>query len=77
MRIYQQAILVNPHDHRMYLAAGTVLREAKDYRASEAMFRRAAELAPDDVNIQRQLGAVVALNLVYESKEVKFSYEPH
>jgi hypothetical protein len=38
------------------------------------MFRRAAELAPEDVNIQRQLGAVVALNLVYETQEVKFSY---
>ena len=77
MQIYQQAILMAPKDHRSFLAAGTVLREAKDYRGSEAMFRRAAELAPDDVNIQRQLGAVVALNLVYESQEVKFSYGQH
>ena len=77
MQIYQQAILMAPKDHRLFLAAGTVLREAKDYRGSEVMFRRAAELAPDDVNIQRQLGAVVALNLVYESQEVKFSYGQH
>lgn len=77
MQMYQQAIMHSPQDHRPYLAAGAVLREAKDYRASEAMFRRAAELAPGDVNIQRQLGAVAALNLVYESQEVKFSYGQH
>lgn len=77
LQIYQQAIMHSPKDHLPYLAAGAVLREAKDYRGSEAMFRRAAELAPDDVNIQRQLGAVVALNLVYESQEVKFSYGQH
>jgi hypothetical protein len=31
------------------------------------MLRRAAGAAPKDVNIQRQLGAVVALNLVHPS----------
>lgn len=77
MQVFEQAILQSPRDYRPYLAAGTILREAKDYRGSEAMFRRAAELAPGDVNIQRQLGAVVALNLVYESQEVKFSYGQH
>jgi hypothetical protein len=29
------------------------------------LLRRAAQLAPKDVNIHRQLGAVVALNLIH------------
>ena len=42
----------------------------KDYPGAESMMRRAAQLAPHDVNIRRQLGAIVALNLVHNSQEV-------
>ena len=46
------------------------MRELKDYVGAEAMLRRAAELSPQDLNIRRQLGAVIALNLVHNSQEV-------
>jgi len=35
------------------------------------MLRRAATLAPKDLYIQRQLGAVIALTLVHQPQEVK------
>ena len=35
---------------------------------AEMMFKRAANLAPDDLNIYRQLGAVTAVNLVQNRK---------
>jgi hypothetical protein len=35
------------------------------------MLRRASALAPNDLNIHRQLGAVVALNLVHNRAGVK------
>jgi len=34
------------------------------------MLRRAAELAPDDLAIHRQLAALVALNLVHNRRPV-------
>lgn len=69
LRTYQQAIKVCPRDYKPFYQAAAVLREIKDYAGAEAMLRRAAELAPDDLNIRRQLGAVVALNLVHNSQE--------
>ncbi len=46
-----------------------MLKEAKDYTGTEALLRKSAQLAPDDVNIKRQLGAVIALNLVHNAQE--------
>jgi len=70
IHIYQQAIKVSPDDYRPYFNAGLILRESKDYVEAETMLRKAAELAPDNVNIRRQLGAIVALNLVHNSSDV-------
>ena len=70
IQIYQQAIRIAPDDYRSYFNAGLVLRESKDYLEAETMLRIAADLAPDNVNIRRQLGAIVALNLVHNSQEV-------
>ncbi|NMC52010.1 MAG: tetratricopeptide repeat protein [Chloroflexi bacterium] len=67
IQIYQQAIRVSPNDFRSYFNAGLILRESKDYVEAETMLRKAAELSPDNVNIRRQLGAIVALNLVHNS----------
>lgn len=67
IQIYQQAIRVSPNDFRPYFNAGLILRESKDYVEAETMLRKAAELSPDNVNIRRQLGAIVALNLVHNS----------
>lgn len=70
LRIYRQANQVAPDDSRAYYQAGLVLRESKDYLGAEAMLRQAAKLAPDDVGIRRQLGAIIALNLVHHRQEV-------
>jgi Flp pilus assembly protein TadD len=44
------------------------LKDNKDYVAAEAMLRRAAQLAPNEVSVHRLLGAVVALNLVHNRR---------
>jgi tetratricopeptide (TPR) repeat protein len=69
LHTYREAIKVAPEDYRAYYSGGLILRENKDYVGAETMLRRAARLAPNDLNIQRQLGAVVALNLVHNSQE--------
>ncbi len=71
LRIYQQAVLVAPDDSRPYYAAALILRESKDYLGAEAMLRKASKLSPDDLSIRRQLGAIIALNLVHNTQEVK------
>jgi hypothetical protein len=46
-----------------------MLKDAKDYSSAEVMLRKAAAVDPKDVNIKRQLGAVIALNLVHKSQQ--------
>ena len=70
LNAYRQAITVAPHDHRAYYMIGLALKETKDYLGAEKMLRRAADLAPNDVSIHRLLGAVVALNLVHNRREI-------
>ncbi|WP_299028749.1 tetratricopeptide repeat protein [uncultured Thermanaerothrix sp.] len=67
--IYQQALRIAPRDPRVYYEYGLALRDGKDYLAAESMLRRAAQLAPDNLAIKRQLGALVALNLVHQPQE--------
>ncbi len=69
LKVFQSAIQASPEDYRPYYYSGLALRDGKDYQGSETMLRRAAQLAPTDVNIRRQLGAVVALNLVHNCQE--------
>ena len=57
-------------DYRPYYQAAMALKEGKDYLEAESMLRRAAQLAPEDVNVHRLLGAVVALNLVHNRRIV-------
>jgi len=71
LEIYQQAIQINSQDYRPYYYSALVLRDGKDYPGAEVMLRKAAELAPEDVNIRRQLGAIIALNLVHHGQEAK------
>ena len=68
--IYQQAIEMAQEDYRPYYQAAMALKEGKDYLEAESMLRRAAQLAPEDVNVHRLLGAVVALNLVHNRRIV-------
>ena len=69
---YKKAIKSMPNDFRPFYQAGLMLRELRDYLEAETMLRRAADLAPDNLNIRRQLGAVVALNLVHNSREKNY-----
>jgi Flp pilus assembly protein TadD len=69
IRTYQQATLACPQDHRPYFQAGMLLKNGKDFSAAEVMFRHAAELAPNDINIRSQLTALMALNFVHHNQE--------
>ena len=66
IHILRKAIEAFPEDYRSYHAAGNILKEMKDYAGAETMLRRAAELAPGNLAIRRQLGAIIALNLVHQ-----------
>ena len=73
LQVYQKAMKAVPKDYRPFYHSGLILREGKDYHGAETMLRRAAELAPDDLNIRRQLGAVITLNLIHSSQEASSS----
>ena len=75
LQIYKQATAVAPKDPRPYYQAGIALKESKDYLGAETMLRRAAALAPNDLSIHRQLGAVVALNLVHSRRQISTTLE--
>jgi len=67
---FSQAAAVAPLSPAPHFEAGMALKEAKDYAAAEHELRLAAKLAPKDRHIQRQLAAVIALNLVHHRQEV-------
>jgi tetratricopeptide (TPR) repeat protein len=69
LEMYDLAAKIAPRDPRSYHQAANALKEIKDYTGAEARLRRAAELAPEDVAIRRQLGAIIALNLVHRQQE--------
>lgn len=71
LEAFQLAIQIAPRDVNAYVGAASIYRESKDYSTAEEMLRRAAEIDPSNLTIRRQLGAVVALNLVHSSQEVK------
>jgi tetratricopeptide (TPR) repeat protein len=71
LQTYQRAMIAKPVDYRPYYHAGLVLRETKNYAEAESMLRKAVDLNPQDVNIRRQLGAIVALNLVHNKEEAR------
>lgn len=69
MDVIQQAMAAAPGDPRPYALAAAGLKDAKDYVRAESYLRKAANLAPEDVSIRRQLGAMIALNLVHNPVE--------
>jgi tetratricopeptide (TPR) repeat protein len=69
LQIYNQAMEVAPARSEPYFHAGLALKESKDYLGAESMLRKAVDLAPTDLTIHRQLGAVVALNLVHNRRK--------
>ncbi|MGH2582027.1 MAG: tetratricopeptide repeat protein [Anaerolineales bacterium] len=66
---YKQAAERAPHEMKPHWEAGLALKEAKDYAGAEAELRKAAHLAPTDPQVQRQLAAVIALNMVHKTQE--------
>jgi tetratricopeptide (TPR) repeat protein len=71
LKIFEQASIIAPEDPRALFEAGLAFKESKDYKSSETMLRRAVSLAPNDLNIRRQLAAVVALNLVHNPRAAR------
>ena len=65
---FTQATNIAPQNPIPFHKAGVIQKECKDYIAAEAMLRQAVQLAPKDLNIQRQLGAVIALTLIHKPK---------
>jgi tetratricopeptide (TPR) repeat protein len=65
--VYQDAIDALPMDYRPYYFLGLAMKDSKDYLGAEDMLRRAAELSNDDVAVLRQLGAIIAINLVHRA----------
>jgi tetratricopeptide (TPR) repeat protein len=65
LRTYHQAITIAPNDPRPYYQSALIMREGKDYVGAETMLRKASKLSPNDISIRRQLGAIIALNLVH------------
>jgi Flp pilus assembly protein TadD len=70
IQTYQKAIEVAPEDPRPFYQASLACKASRDYPGAEIMLRRAAELAPDDLAIHRQLAALVALNLVHSRRPI-------
>jgi tetratricopeptide (TPR) repeat protein len=71
LRTYEQAITIAPNDPRPYYQSALIMREGKDYIGAETMLRKASKLSPNDLSIRRQLGAIIALNLVHNSQEAQ------
>jgi tetratricopeptide (TPR) repeat protein len=69
LKIYRQAIDKGIKDAQAYVQAGILMRDGKDFQGAENMFRKAAEILPEDLSIKKQLAAVVTLNLVHNSQE--------
>ncbi len=66
---FDKAANIAPDKAQPHVEAAQALKEAKDYGAAEAKLRKAAKLAPKDRVVQRQLAAVIALNLVHEPQD--------
>ena len=67
---YYKCIRTNPNDYRPYYLAGILSKELKNYPEAEKLLQKASQFAPDDINIQRLLGAVVAINLVNDHRSL-------
>ena len=67
LQIYNQAMKVAPTNATPFLESATIFKEIKDYVNAELMLRKAADLEPKELSIHRQLGALVALNLVHNT----------
>ena len=70
IEILKQVIDLKPGDVQAYVVLAGLYKNAKNYRLAEEMLKRAVDLDPKNISIKRQLGALLALNLVHLSQEV-------
>jgi Flp pilus assembly protein TadD len=70
MEAFTKAAAIAPNSAQPHIETALALKEAKDYDAAEGELRKASKLAPKDRSIQRQLAAVIALNLIHHPQEV-------
>ena len=70
LQTFQQAIAIAPDNSGAYYQAGLTLKETKDFANAERMLRKASQLNPNDISVQRQLAAIVTLNLVHNPQNV-------
>jgi superkiller protein 3 len=63
-------IEIDPTQTEAYLKMAVIHKDTKNYKQAEEMLKKAVELEPKNVAIKRQLGALLALNLVHQSQEV-------
>jgi tetratricopeptide (TPR) repeat protein len=68
--IMKQVIELSPKEIQAYVTLANLYKDAKNYRLAEEMLKQAVEIDPKNVSIKRQLGALLALNLVHQSQEV-------
>lgn len=66
LEAFELAAKAAPLQAEPHFEAALALKEAKDYSRAERELRQAAKLAPKDLQIQRQLAGVIALNLVHK-----------
>lgn len=69
LHIYNKAIEQVSKDPRPYVHAANAYRASRDFRSAELMLQQAAQLAPTDQSIRRQLASIVAQNLVNNLQE--------
>ena len=69
--IFSIAMKQFPDNPLPFYHAGIALKENKDYIQAEKMLRKATELAPTDVSIQRMHGSLVVLNLIHNRRDAR------
>ena len=70
LQAFEKASAVDPSSPEPYLQLAQLFKNSKDYPKAEMALRQATEVAPQDSYIQRQLAAVMTLNLVHHAKSI-------
>ncbi len=70
IEILKQLVEMKPKETAAYISLAGFYKESKNYKLAEEMLKKAVELEPKNINVKRQLGALLALNLVHQSQEV-------
>ena len=72
IKVYQRAMDFYPDEYLPYYQIAIIFKEFKDYFGAQRMLTKAVELAPENIQIRRELAAITALNFVHNSQEVNY-----